>query len=205
MKKLCKTVASILLVSASIAGCAQNSSIGTDATDSVSESVSEPFEQVHIADAVDEVDADTDHTQLLDKKQNIMTASSYNQLTPDEERIIVDKGTEYAGTGALLNNKEPGTYICRQCNAALYKSGDKFESHCGWPSFDDEIKGAVRHQPDIDGQRVEILCKNCDGHLGHVFEGERMTEKNTRHCVNSVSMSFVKEGVELPAVIKLEE
>ncbi|MCL4120348.1 UNVERIFIED_CONTAM: hypothetical protein GTU68_000458 [Idotea baltica] len=131
--------------------------------------------------------------------------TSYNKLTPEESEVIINKGTEYPGTGALLNNKEPGTYICRQCNAALYKSADKFESHCGWPSFDDEIKGAVRHHPDADGRRVEILCKNCDGHLGHVFEGEGMTEKNTRHCVNSVSMSFVKDGDELPKVIRIDE
>ena len=139
------------------------------------------------------------------EKQQHMTASSYNDLTPEETYIIIDKGTEAPGTGELLNNKEPGTYICRRCNAALYKSADKFESHCGWPSFDDEIKGAVRREADADGYRVEILCQNCDGHLGHVFKGEKMTAKDTRHCVNSVSMSFVKEGDELPAMIKLED
>jgi len=119
----------------------------------------------------------------------------WNKLTKEEEAVIVHKGTEYPGTGKLLNNKQEGTYVCKRCNAPLYNSTAKFESHCGWPSFDDEIEGAVLKIPDADGMRTEIVCANCKGHLGHVFVGEGFTAKNTRHCVNSVSMNFIPKAL----------
>ena len=126
----------------------------------------------------------------------------YNKLTPAEARVIVHKGTEMPDIGEYTHTKDPGTYVCRRCNAPLYRSQDKFESDCGWPSFDDEIAGAVKKVREVDGSdRIEIICENCGGHLGHVFVGERFTKKNTRHCVNSVSMRFVPAGKPLPAMI----
>ncbi len=143
-------------------------------------------------------------TKMSDSKEPKLDSEKgkYNALTDQEKHVILKKGTERAWVGKYTDNKAAGTYICRQCNAPLYRSQSKFDSHCGWPSFDDEIEGSVDRHLDADGQRIEIVCTNCKGHLGHVFEGEQFTEKNTRHCVNSISMTFIPEGKELPKVIK---
>ncbi|RUM70353.1 MAG: peptide-methionine (R)-S-oxide reductase [Sulfurovum sp.] len=114
-----------------------------------------------------------------------------NRLTEEEKNVIIDKGTERSFTGKFWDHHEDGMYICRQCNAALFPSETKFDSGTGWPSFDDSVEGAIKEIPDADGRRIEIVCANCNGHLGHVFKGEKMTKKSTRHCVNSLSLDFI--------------
>ena len=128
----------------------------------------------------------------------------YNSLTDAEKHVILEKGTDRAFTGKYTDNFDKGMYICRQCNNPLYKSEDKFHSNCGWPSFDDEIEGAVKRIQDADGRRTEIICNNCNGHLGHVFLDEGFTEKQTRHCVNTSSLLFIPSDAleKAPKVIK---
>ncbi len=119
---------------------------------------------------------------------------NYNRLNPEEESVILHKETEKPFSGEYYKHKEQGTYICKRCNAPLYKSEDKFDSNCGWPGFDDEIPGAIKRMPDADGVRIEIACNNCGAHLGHVFVNEGYTEKNVRHCANSISLNFNPAG-----------
>jgi methionine-R-sulfoxide reductase len=131
-------------------------------------------------------------------KMIIMSASQKEgtkQLIPEEKHVIEDKATEMPFTGKYFAFWQKGTYVCKRCGAQLYKSESKFEANCGWPSFDEEIPGAVKRLPDPDGVRTEIQCVNCGAHLGHVFVGEHFTEKNARHCVNSISMDFIPDKV----------
>jgi len=131
-----------------------------------------------------------------------LLAMQFNDLNAEEKHVIEDKGTEAPFTGEYDDFYVPGTFICRRCNLPLFTSKAKFDANCGWPAFDDNFPDAVDRITDEDGSRVEIQCANCHAHLGHVFEGEQMTEKNTRHCVNSVSIKFITEEDDLPPVIK---
>jgi methionine-R-sulfoxide reductase len=126
------------------------------------------------------------------------------KLSPEEERVILHKGTEPPFRGEYTDFFVEGTYVCKRCGNPLYHSNSKFHSGCGWPSFDQEIDGAVKHLPDPDGKRTEIVCNQCGAHLGHVFIGERFTEKNTRHCVNSISLLFIPKNKETEEVKKNE-
>ena len=128
--------------------------------------------------------------------------ASVEKLSTSEKHVLIDKGTERAFNGKYVHTKENGTYTCKICNTPLYKSSDKFDSHCGWPSFDDAIKGAIKETLDADGRRTEITCANCGAHMGHVFKGEGMTAKNVRHCVNSISLNFHTEKVAKPSLSK---
>lgn len=149
--------------------------------------------------------AKSEDTKGKSSAKKVEQPLKYNRLTPEEQRVLLFKGTDRPFTGKYTNSKKDGTYLCKRCNAPLYDSKDKFQSDCGWPSFDDEIKDAVKRKLETDGTgRIEIVCACCGGHLGHVFEGERFTTKNTRHCVNSSSMKFIARGNELPKVIRLE-
>ncbi len=127
--------------------------------------------------------------------------TGFNQLTPEEEAVIVGKGTEPPFSGQYDDFFEEGTFVCRRCNAPIFSSKSKFEAHCGWPAFDENFPEAVKRIPDADGVWTEIQCANCGAHLGHVFTGEKLTDKDTRHCVNSLSIRFIPQGEKLPEVL----
>lgn len=189
----------VLALASLIAGCTADPE--TVETVELEQIPAQPIIEAAIQEAVTPPPEITGEKVMSDAAEAKPT--KYNELTDIEAYVILNKGTERPFVGEYTDLKDPGTYICRQCNAPLYLATQKFSSHCGWPSFDDEIEGAVERHLDEDGDRTEIICKNCGGHLGHVFNGEGYTEKNTRHCVNSLSMKFMPEGKPLPPVIHL--
>lgn len=166
-----------------------------------------PKDMTLVSAPADDDEKKTDKNSSAKKKKAMdKDEVEFNKLTPFEASIILRKGTEPPFRGEYTDLEEAGTYICKRCNSPLYESTTKFHSGCGWPSFDDEIKGAVKKQLEKDGtRRIEIVCNNCNGHLGHVFTGEGLTAKNTRHCVNSISMKFIPKGEKLPEVIKAKD
>ena len=173
---------------------------GVQPDQSVTNEIVEQDKPTNLQSSISMIDDQADQ----DGQEQASVVGKYNPLNESEAFVILGKGTEPRSLGGYTMTKDPGTYICRQCNAQLYHSDHKFESHCGWPSFDDEIEGAVDRHLDADGRRIEIVCANCQGHLGHVFEGERLTDKNLRHCVNSISMRFIPKGEEIPSRIVRE-
>lgn len=187
---------SFLSATLMFAGCASETLVN-----SVADSGSDPSDVTENRTAVQNEAATDDDSQDSEMKQE-EAPQEFNKLTDFQRYVILEKGTERAFVGEYTDTEDAGTYICRRCNAPLYRSDQKFHSGCGWPAFDDEIKGAVHRETDADGYRTEITCSNCGGHLGHVFIGEGLTAKNTRHCVNSVSMVLVPEGEKIPPTIK---
>lgn len=195
----------LLVVLLLIAGCSDGtSSLALTQADEPAAAAPAPAVPANPAASPQETSVEKSSNRNGGNIRLIQSEDQFNSLTPEEQRVILRKGTERAFVGEYTDWEVKGTYICRRCNAALYKSDSKFHSGCGWPSFDDELDGAVKRIPDIDGLRTEIVCANCEGHLGHVFIGERFTEKDTRHCVNSISMKFVPEGQRLPPTLVLK-
>jgi peptide-methionine (R)-S-oxide reductase len=193
-----------MLACLAVIGCAESVVRETD----VSVAPPETADELSGADVSGDTSIETTTSEFASEREEQVidgaATTQYNELTQFEQQVLLEKGTERAFSGEYTDTDDKGTYLCRRCNAELYKSEHKFHSGCGWPAFDDEIGGAVTRVPDADGLRIEIICTNCGGHLGHVFLGEQLTDKNTRHCVNSVSMKFVAAGEKTPAAISAD-